>query len=300
MRLLLIIVCTLLSLHLHAQELDATVKVNAQTIPGSDKTVFERLETALTAFINERRWTEMQFAPNERIRCNFNLTITAYNKAENKIDANLLVQASRPVFGSTYTSTTFSTQDKYFSFSYSEFDNLEFRSDVIDNDLTALIAYYAYLLIGVDLDTMSPLGGTEILRQAQSICTNAQSLPLSMKGWQSFADAKNRFAIINDWLDSGMEPFRQMQYRYYRKGLDTMAENAERGRAAITEALMLLNTARDNKPMSMLPQIFTEYKRDELVSIYKGKGASSDKEQLYEMLMRINASQNNYWTQLKQ
>lgn len=288
------------TLHVSAQEIEAKVSINHQQVQGTSTSVFEALERGITELLNDRQWTQLQFHRNERIQCSFALTVKKYDESSGKMDASLTIQTNRPVYGSSYTTTTFSTKDDNFTFSYQEFDQLEFRPDVIDNDLTALIAYYAYLIIGMDLDTMSPEGGTEILQMAKTVCNNAQSLTLSSKGWKPFEDGKNRYAIINDYLDSGMTPFRKMQYKYYREGLDVMAENVDRGRTAITEAIELLNTAKDNKPMSMLPQLWTEFKRDELVGIYKGKGTAQEKEGVTEILGRINASQNAYWNKIKQ
>lgn len=295
---LILLVCSFY--RLGAQELDARVTVNHQQIQGTSVSVFEKLESSLTEFLNDRQWTNMQYQRNERIRCNFNITVSKYVESENRFECTLVVQSSRPVFNSTYTTTVFSTQDKNFFFTFQEFDKLEFRPDVIDNDLTALVAYYAYLIIGWDLDTLSPNGGTEILRMAQTVTNNAQNLTTSMKGWKAFEDGKNRYAIINDYLDSGMDDFRKMQYKYHREGLDVMAENVERGRAAVSDAIGLLKQAKSNKPMSMLPQIFTEIKRDELVSIYQGKGTGKEKEDIYETLMGINASQSSNWNKIKQ
>ena len=288
-----------MSISLCAQELDAKVTVNAQKIEGTNTAVFEALQEALKEFINTRQWTNLQFRPNERISCSFSITIEKYDDATGDATASLMVQSSRPVYNSAYTTTVFSTNDPNFSFNYREFDQLEFNADVIDKDLTALIAYYAYLIIGMDLDTMAPLGGTDVLETAKTIVTNAQSLLLSAKGWKAFSDEKNRFAIINDYLDNGMEDYRKFQYKYYREGLDIMAENADRGRAAITEAFDLLKAARENKPMSRLPELFTEYKRDEIVNIYVGKATAKEKEELYELLSRINASQNTYWRKIQ-
>lgn len=282
----------------YSQELDARVTVNHQQIQGTNVSVFESLQTALTEFLNDRQWTNMQYQRNERINCNFNITVSKYVESENRFECSLVVQSTRPVYNSTYTTTVFSMRDPNFNFIYQEYDKLDFRPDLINNDLTAMVAYYAYLIIGLDMDTMSPKGGTEILQIVQTITNNAQSL--TTKGWKAFEDSKNRYAVINDYLDSGMETFRQMQYKYYHGGLDVMAENVERGRAGITEAMALLKETRTNKPMSMLPQIFTEYKRDELVSIYKGKGTPKEKESIYETLMGINASQSSYWNKLKQ
>ena len=295
----LLLLLPLMSISLCAQELDAKVTVNAQKIEGTNTAVFEALQEALKEFINTRQWTNLQFRPNERISCSFSITIEKYDDATGDATASLMVQSSRPVYNSAYTTTVFSTNDPNFNFNYREFDQLEFNADVIDKDLTALIAYYAYLIIGMDLDTMAPLGGTDALETAKTIVTNSQSLLLSAKGWKAFDDEKNRFAIINDYLDNGMEDYRKFQYKYYREGLDIMAENADRGRAAITEAFDLLKAARENKPMSRLPELFTEYKRDEIVNIYVGKATAKEKEELYELLSRINASQNTYWRKIQ-
>lgn len=283
---------------LQAQELNARVSINHQQVQGTSTSVFETLQNALTQFINERQWTSLQFKQQERIDCNFNITVKKYTAADNAFECSIMVQANRPVYGASYTTTTFAFNDPNFNFNYQEYDQIDFRPDVIDNNLTAVIGYYVYLILGFDMDAMSPLGGTEFLTTAQSIVTNAQGL--QTKGWKAFDDNKNRYAIITDLLDSGMEPFRKMQYAYYRNGLDVMSENAERGRAGITEAMDLLKQSKDNKSMSMLPQIFTEYKRDELLNIYKGHGNAKDKEQIAETLTRINASQSSYWRQLAQ
>ncbi len=287
----------MLCTQVRAQELEAKVNVNHQKINQSSTAVFDDLQQQLTEFINTRQWTNMQFRKNERIRCTFNIIVNKYNESDNSFECTLSVQSVRPVYNSAYTTTAFSIQDPSFNFRFQQYDKLEFRPDVIDNELTALIAYYSYLIIGIDNDTMSPLGGTDALTVAQSIVNNAQSFP--SKGWKAFDDSKNRYAIINDMLDSGMEPFRRMQYKYYREGLDIMAENADRGRAAITEAIGLLQKSHENKSLSSLPQVFTDIKADELVNIYKGKGTTAEKEKIVEILSNINASKNSSWRQMK-
>ena len=282
-----------------AQELEARVTINHQQVQGTTTSVFEALEKSLTNLLNDRQWTQYQFNRNERIQCTFAINVKKYDESTGQMNASLTVQSTRPVYNSNYTSTVFSIVDNEFTFEFQPFDQLEFRPDVIDKDLTALIAYYAYIIIGMDLDTMSPEGGTEILQLAKTVCNNAQGLTLSAKGWKPFESDKNRYAIINDYLDSGMAPFRALQYKYYREGLDTMAENVDRGRTAVTEAIEMLKTAKDNKPMSMLPQIWTEYKRDELVGIYQGKGTTKEKESVSTILSSINASQNVHWNKIK-
>ena len=286
------------ALPLQAQELDARVTVNHEKVQGTNTSIFESLETNLTQFINDRQWTNQQYQKNERISCSFTITVNSYNESENKLDCTLMVQSTRPVYNASYTTTVFSQNDRDFSFTYQEFDQLDFRPDVVDNELTAVIAYYVYLIIGMDLDTMAPLGGTEALQTALTITNNAQSL--TSKGWKAFEDSRNRYALITDLMDGGMEPFRQMQYKYYREGMDIMAENADRGRAAITEAVGLLKQARENKSMSAWPQLFSEYKRDEIVNIYKGKGTAKEKEDIYETFSTINPSQRANWNKIKE
>jgi hypothetical protein len=176
---------------------------------------------------------------------------------------------------------------------------LEFNEESISNQLVALFAYYAYLFIGIDLDSFSPFGGEDILQRCMNLTNNAQNL--NFTGWKAFDNDKNRFAIINDYLDGAMKPFRQLQYDYYRKGLDEMANNAERGRTEISTALENdLKKCHDDKPLSLLPQIWTDYKKDELSNIYKGKGTQKEKESVYDILFSINASQNNYWEKIKE
>ncbi len=280
-----------------AQELQAKVTINSSQVEGTDKSVFENLQQTLEQFINERQWTDLQFQENERIQCTLNLTVAKYVRDENKFECTALIQANRPVFNASYTTTLYNNRDANFHFEFVQFDQLNYNDQTVDNQLTALIAYYAYLIIGLDLDSFSPLGGTDILQRCMQLVHNAQDL--GYPGWKSFEDSRNRFAIINDYLDEQMKPFRQLQYDYYRKGLDEMANNAERGRTEISTALEeQLKKAHENKPLSLLPQIWTDYKKDELVNIYKGKGTQKEKQAVYDLLSSINASQNTSWEKI--
>ena len=280
-----------------SQELQMKVVVNHSKIQGTDDAVFNELQKNFEDFVNSRQWTELQFQKNERIQCSMNITVTKYDRDAGTFTCTALIQSNRPVFNSSYTTTVYNNTDQNFVFRYQQFDQLEFNEENVDNQLTALAAYYAYLIIGLDLETFSPKGGEEILQKCMYLVNNAQNL--EYPGWKSFDDSRNRFAIINDYLDGGMEPLRQLQYDHYRKGLDTMAENPERGRSEITAALSLLDEAHKNKPLSLLPQIWTDYKKDELASIYNGKGTQKEKEKIYEMLFNINASQSNAWDLIK-
>ncbi len=287
------------ALQMKAQELQAKVNINHSQVGVTDVSIFENLQQTLEQFVNERQWTELQFQKNEKIVCYFNITINKYDKTTNTFECTAMIQANRPVYNSQYTTTIYNNKDANFNFVFAQFDQLIYNDENIDNQLTALFAYYAYLIIGLDLDTFSPYGGTEILQRCLYLVNNTQNLNFS--GWKAFEDSRNRFAIINDYLEEGMKPFRQLQYDYYRKGLDEMANNVERGRANITTALQDdLKKAHQDKPLSLLPQIWTDYKKDEITNIYKGKGTQKEKEAVYDILMGINASQSNSWNQIRQ
>ena len=294
---LLTVILMLAVLGINAQELQVKVNVNHSKIQGTDASVFENLQQTMEQFMNERTWTELQFQKNERIQVNLNITVNKYNRNENHFECTALIQANRPVYNSTYISTLYNNRDDNFNFDFQQFDQLNFAEENIDNQLTALLAYYAMLMIGLDLDSFSPMGGTDVLQRCLVLVNNAQNL--GFPGWKSFEDNRNRFAIINDYLDEAMKPFRQLQYDYYRKGLDEMANNAERGRSEISTALENdLQKAHQDKPLSLLPQIWTDYKKDELASIYKGKGTQKEKQRIYDLLMAMNASQNNSWEKI--
>ena len=282
-----------------AQELQAKITINHAQISGTEKGVFDNLQQTLQQFVNNRQWTHLQFQKDERIICNFNITVTKYDRDQNLFTCKALIQANRPVFNSAYTSTLYNNVDDNFTFRFAEYDQLEFNEQQIDNQLTALFAYYAYLIIGIDLDSFAPKGGEDILQRCMNLANNAQNL--DYPGWKAFSDDRNRYAIISDYLDGALEPFRQLQYDYYRKGLDEMANNAERGRTEITAALETgLKKAKENRPLSLLPQIWTDFKKDELANIYRGKGTQKEKESIYELLFSINPSQNKYWDQVKE
>lgn len=282
-----------------AQELQAKITINHAQISGTEKGVFDNLQQTLQQFVNNRQWTHLQFQKNERIICNFNITVTKYDRDQNLFTCKALIQANRPVFNSAYTSTLYNNVDDNFTFHFAEYDQLEFNEQQIDNQLTALFAYYAYLIIGIDLDSFAPKGGEDLLQRCMNLTNNAQNL--DYPGWKAFSDDRNRYAIISDYLDGALEPFRQLQYDYYRKGLDEMANNAERGRTEITAALETgLKKAKENRPLSLLPQIWTDFKKDELANIYRGKGTQKEKESIYELLFSINPSQNKYWDQIKE
>jgi hypothetical protein len=270
--------------------------VNHSKIQGTNTSVFTTLQEAVTEFLNTRKWSNSQYTARERIACSFNLIVNEYSD-DGRFGCSLMVQANRPVYNASYNTTVLNFNDNAVDFNYIEHDKLEFSDDMIDNNLTAVLAYYAYLIIGLDMDTFAPKGGTDILHKAENVVNNAQML--NEDGWKAFGDSKNRHAIINDYMNGGMEPYRQLLYDYHRKGLDEMAQNAERGRSNITTSLAQLEKCKQDKPMSVLPQLFTEIKKDELLNIYS-KGTSKEKEEVCRILSLVNPSLTSDWEKMKE
>lgn len=297
MRTLISLLLLLTALHIQAQELNAKVTVNHSKLNTTEQNVFDELQNKVQALLNERTWTNYKYKEPERIQCSFSITVNEYKQETNQFKCVLLMTANRPVYNSTYTTTLYSVRDGDFNFEFQATDQLEYSGPQnLSNNLVALLAYYAHVIVGYDLDSFSPLGGTTVLQTAEDIVTAAQELGYT--GWKAFDDTKNRFALLNDYLDGSMEPYRQLVYKYHRDGLDHMADNPAEARKAITEAIDLLDQSRTAKNMSQLPQLFTEYKRDELVNIFTGQGTSSEKQPIVDILRRVDMSQSATWEKI--
>jgi len=294
---LVIVIVNVNVITLHAQELNARVNINYTQIETTKTDVFPKLQTTIEEFLNNHKWTEIAFRENEKIQCNFNITVNEYDANENTFKCTLLMSSNRPVYGTSYNTVCYSVNDREFVFKFTEFDQIEYQENQIDNNLVALLAYYAYMIIGMDLDTMAPKGGTPCFQTAENIVSAGQNL--DFPGWKAFSDSGNRFGLLNDYLDGSMECMRDFQYLYHRKGLDQMAENPDTARATITEGLDLLLQAHKAKNMTKVAQLFSEYKRQELVNIYSGKGTTEEKNKAYEVLFAIDASQDQEWQKIK-
>lgn len=280
----------------NAQELLAKVSVNRQQVSDTKGEVFDALQEKVQRLLNETKWTELEFRENERIQCNFAFTVSAYSAETNTFEASLLLSSQRPVWGSTYNTVGYSVKDANVKFLFQEADELTYRPEQIDNNLIAMLAYYAYMIIGMDMDTMAPMGGTPFFQQAEDIVTAGQSL--DYPGWKAFDDAGNRAGLLNDYIDARLESFREFQYAYHRQGLDRMSQQPDSARAAIAESLDQLLEAHKAKSMTKAVQLFTEYKRDELLGLF-AKGTKDEKQKAYDVLFAIDPSKSNEWEKLK-
>lgn len=277
-----------------AQELKANVTLNTEKIQGTNTEVFDVLKTSLDEFINNTKWTSFEYEEYERISCNFSFVVESYAE-DGTFGCTLMVQSLRPVYGSSYSTPVFKYQDNDIKFKYMAYDRLEFREDNLDNNLVAVIAFYAHLIIGMDMDTMGELGGSEFLNKAMNIATGAQSL--GGTGWQSGTSTRNRFTIIDDYMNSSMIAVRQMMYQFHRKGFDIMFREPDRGREEIAKSLEFLQAGYQERPLSYFPKLFTEYKQEELVNIFS-KGDEKEKKKVVEILSGINPSLSSSWDKI--
>lgn len=265
-----------------AQELNARITVNGDKIANANKSVFTTLQNALTEFINNRKWTDATFAVNERIDCS--MTIIVNEMEESNFKGEIQVQARRPVYNSSYTTTLLNFRDQQFDFEYMEGEPLEYQENMLTGNLTATVVFYIYIILGLDFDSFSPLGGTAYIQQAQQIVSLAQSQ--SWSGWKAFDSNRNRHAVATALQDNASEAFRNLWYTYHRKGLDEMAANPDRGRTTIIEALPALQEVKKARPTSVLLQMFSDAKLDEIVLIYS-KATTQEKQSGYKLLQEI-------------
>jgi hypothetical protein len=264
-------------------ELNARLTINSDKIQGSSKQLFTTLEGALTEFINNKKWTTATLAQNERIDCTFTIILSEVQDSHFK--GEIQIQARRPVYNSTYTTTVFNFRDTQFDFDYTEFEPLEYTENVLNTNLTATIVFYIYTVLGLDFDSFSPKGGSAFLQEAQHIVTLAQS-QMAWTGWKAFDSDRNRHALATALTENSGEGFRQFWYDYHRKGLDEMAANADRGRTNLIAALPALTALKSARPNSVLLQLFSDAKLDEVVAIYS-KATTQEKQEGLKILSNL-------------
>lgn len=266
----------------YSQELKAEVEVNATAIEGSSKSVFETLQSSISEYINNRTWTTTQFSPNERIECRFYFVAKEYK--DDRIKGELQIQLSRPVYNSTYTTTLLNFKDSKIEFDYREGDPLIYNENTFENNLTGILNFYTYLLLAIDFDSFSYLGGQPYYDKAASIVQMAQSS--GEIGWKTFEDSKNRSALLSGYTDGATSGIRKLLYDYHRRGLDEMVTSPDKGREMITESLQEIDKIQKNAPMSVVLSIFRDSKLDELVNVYS-KSPQNEREKAFEILSHI-------------
>lgn len=272
-----------------SQELDATVTINAMQIEASYRDRLNTMQQDLQEFINGYQWTQKQFSPVEKIKCSFAFNISDMPSTDN-YEASLTIQSRRPVYYSNYNTSTFNWKDDNISFAYTEGQTFTFNEFNLEDDLIAIIAYYAYMIIGTDFDSFSPYGGEAYFKTADGIVSQMQAS--SNSGWKAFANKKNRHALITALLDENQKQYREIWYTYHRLGLDQMYQSVDKGRAQVTAALKELASVRKADPQTPLLNLFISSKLDEIINIYS-KASQDEKKSIYAQLNEVYPTYSN-------
>lgn len=267
---------------LSAQELNCQVTVDYSQVQGTNTSIFKTLESAIADYVNTRKWTNAQFSPAEKIECKMFFTIKSYE--EPAMSGDLQVQSSRPVYNSSYTTTLLNFKDNKIEFEYQEGEPLIFSENSMESNLTAIINFYVYLILGIDFDTFSPKGGDPYFQLARNVVQMAQSTGES--GWKAFEDNRNRNAVLGTFTEQPTAGLRSLLYEYHRTGLDEMSMSPDKGRAKITSTLDYVKAVYETQPMAVGVSMFKDAKLDELVNIYT-KAPEEERKRVYELLYSI-------------
>lgn len=283
---------------IHAQELNCTVTVNSDQIQGTNKEMFNTLKQSIEEFVNTLRWTNMTFQDKERIECSMLLVVKSIQ--DGIFNCEFTCQSRRPVYGTSYSTPTLNFKDNNFVFTYQEYDRLDYQQSTFTTNLTALLAYYCYLIIGYDMDSFSKLGGTPCFQACEQIVTAAQSASLDNSesaGWKAFESNRNRYALINNLMDEAFKKYRTFYYDYHRHGLDEMINNVANGRARIAKDINVLKEAYNARPATYVINAFLDAKAEELVNLFK-QGTSEEKKMVYELLMDIDPTRQSTYDEI--
>lgn len=293
----LIAVCLLLTANLVvAQELKCDIRVNSNQVAGTDKTVFQNMQTALYEFINNTKWTNINFRMTEKIECSIAITIKERRDSES-FSGELNMAMRRPCYKASYTSPVFNYVDPYFQFTYVDGQPLEFSLNTHMSDLTSTIAFYVYMFLGIDFDTFSLNGGKPFFEAAQQVVNNAQSS--SQPGWKAFDGNRNRYWLAENMNNNSYAPLHQFLYEYHRLGLDVMSERPDAGRAAILKSLEYLQTVYTSYPTCFFLQLIVEAKRDEIINVFS-EGTQQEKTKASNIMKQIDPSKSSQYDAILQ
>lgn len=278
-----------------AQELRCNISISAQKIQGANRTMFETMQSDLYEFMNNRKWTDQKYSMDERIECSFFITLDEQLSSD-EFKGSIQVQARRPVFNSSYETILLNIKDKDFHAKYVEYQTLEFNETSNKDNLTNILAFYAYVVLGMDYDSFSPEGGTEFFQKAQTIVNNSQNA--REKGWKAFESERNRYWLLENILNKSYSGFRACTYQYNRQGLDMMAEKAPEGRAAIAESLKLIQKVFRSRPSLYILQVFFDAKSDELVNIFSGNSFPDERNRVSVILNECDPSNGSKYEKI--
>ncbi len=280
-----------------ATELFCEVEVNSDKISNGSKDIFNELKQAVTDYMNTTKWTNATFGTNEKIYCKLMLTLSSWDNATGAMEGDLQIQSQRPVFNSSYTTAVINFRDTKVKFFYETGQQLVRSELELQDNLTAILDFWAFMIIGMDFDTFELKGGDPYYEEAAKVVRLAQNT--GETGWKAFEDNNNRSAVLSAFTDNATSPIREILYDYHRMGLDQMALTVDKGRSNITHTLENLAKIYDVAPMSVCLAMFKDAKLDELINIYS-KANMSEKESVYEMLYQVYPSETNRLDKIKQ
>lgn len=280
-----------------AEELNCQVEINAQKVSNANKEIFNTLQQAISEYMNTTQWTDAQFYTNEKIDCKLFFTIATYDDATGKMEGDLQIQSTRPVYNSSYTTTLINFKDTKISFLYQENEPLVFNEMEMQSNLTAILNFWAYMIIAIDFDSFGLEGGEPYYEKAANVVRLAQSS--GETGWKMFEDDKNRSAVLSAYTDKTTSLIRTIIYNYHRMGLDQMVTSVDKGRQVITQALTVdLKKIYDASPMSVSLSMFKDAKLDEIVNIYS-KANQTERDNVYESLYQLFPADNTRLEKIK-
>jgi hypothetical protein len=278
---------------IHAQQLNCTVTLNTQKLNNANQQIFKTLETAINEFVNKTDWTGQTLSQKEKVSCSMYITVSNYSS--DQFVTNIQVQSSRNIYNSTYSSPVLNINDKDFTFSYTEFENLTYNPTSYDSNLISVLSFYCYVILGMDADTFIPLFGDRYFKEAINISNLAQQG--GYKGWNQSDGTLSRYVLINDLLSPTYGEIRQSSFQYYL-GLDTMSQDLKKAKEIIKGSLMNLSKLNETKPNSYLLRVFMDSKSDEIVSVFSG-GPNIAINDLVDSLNKTSSSNAGKWQLLK-
>ena len=294
MRRILLFFIFLSSITISSQELNCQVTVNFDQVSGSNRQVFTTLETAISEFVNQKKWTDKTVKSQERINCAINIIIT--KRDNNLFEGSIQIQSTRPVFGTSYETPILNIRDNDFNFKYNEFDQFIYNPTRFDSNLISTIVFYTYVILGVDADSFALNGGETYLKEAENVTFQAQQSGLA--AWSNQVGVQNRFQMIDNLLSPGLNQFRSVLYTYHRKGLDELTVDAKIAKQNLENTIITLDRLFNKVIGNPLLRLFFDAKADEIVNLYSDGPNTRSKQRLLAVLQKISPNNSSKWRKI--
>ena len=294
MRRILLFLIFLSSITISSQELNCQVTVNFDQVSGSNRQVFTTLETAISEFVNQKKWTDKTVKSQERINCAINIIIT--KRDNNLFEGSIQIQSTRPVFGTSYETPILNIRDNDFNFKYNEFDQFIYNPTKFDSNLISTIVFYTYVILGVDADSFALNGGETYLKEAENVTLQAQQSGLA--AWSNQVGVQNRFQMIDNLLSPGLNQFRSVIYNYHRKGLDELTGDAKIAKQSLENSIITLDRLFNKVIGNPLLRLFFDAKADEIVNLYSDGPNTRSKQRLLAVLQKISPNNSAKWRKI--